>query len=327
MHEHGGWGKEEVAAYADTEPAKTSMTLCGVVKATTMGMPIREKDKAYLISEMNSVIAPILEQRKAAAEAAKVIAKAKSHSSVVVTAPTIQDRLAEKTSEVIGEIEGQVDAVFTNQAADFKVYDYLTTKAVAQSQVGKIRAVFQRQIDEITEALTGKDAQLKEAYAHLKKADVKRIGDFYVKLMADLDSYTAVKKAVKKARVKKAVPAVKLVSKVKYMKEDKSLKLVSINPVDIVGAKELWCYDTKTRKLIQYVADEYAVTLSVKGTTILGFDAHKSAAKTLRKPELQLKELMKAGKVALRTFLKDIKAVEVHPSGRINENQLLLRVV
>jgi hypothetical protein len=35
---------------------------------------------------------------------------------------------------------------------------------------------------------------------------------------------------------------------------------------------------------------------------------------------------MKAGKVALRTFVKDIKAVEVRATGRINENQLLLKV-
>jgi hypothetical protein len=324
MHENAKWGKEELAAYADTEPTKTSMTLCGVVKAAGMGMPIREKDKKYLISEMNAVIAPVLAEHKAAAEAAKLIAKVKGQT--VYAAPTIQDRLAEKTAEVIGEIEGQVDNIFANKPMDFKIYDFLTTKGVAQSQIGKIRAVFQRQIEEITAYVGGKDAQLKEAYAHLKKADLKRIGDFYVKLMADLDSYTQVKKAVKKARVKKAVPAVKLVNKVKYMKEDKALKIVSINPAHIVGAKELWCFDTKTRKLIHYVADQYALELSVKGTTIQGFDTTKSIAKTLRKPEVSLHEFMKTSKIQRRTYMQQIKAVEVRATGRLNENQLLIRV-
>jgi hypothetical protein len=49
-------------------------------------------------------------------------------------------------------------------------------------------------------------------------------------------------------------------------------------------------------------------------------------AKTLRKPDEQLKEFAKAGKVALRTWIKDIKAVEIKLTGRINEDTLLLKV-
>lgn len=64
----------------------------------------------------------------------------------------------------------------------------------------------------------------------------------------------------------------------------------------------------------------------VKGTGIVGFDTDKSVAKTLRKPDEQLKEFAKAGKVGLRTWLKDIKAVEVKLNGRINEDTLLLKV-
>jgi hypothetical protein len=67
-------------------------------------------------------------------------------------------------------------------------------------------------------------------------------------------------------------------------------------------------------------------TLGIKGTTITGYDVDKSVAKTLRKPEEQLKEFAKAGKIALRTFLKEIKAVEVKLNGRINSEILLLKV-
>ena len=322
------WTPEQIAAYVATTPEQTPMTLCSLVKATTMGMPMREKHRDNLLSELTRIIAPILEQQKA--EKALAAKLQKTVKGAVAVAPTIQERLAEKTAEVIGELEGQVDNVFHNQPVEFKIYDFLTARGVAQSQVGKIRAVFQKQIDEITEFVGGKDKQLNEGYAFLKKADLKRIGDFYVKLMADLESYTEVKKAVKKAKkitVKKPLAKDKQVSKVKYMKEDKSLKLVSVNPISIIGAKELWCFDTKTRKLIQYVADQYAAELTVKGTTLVGFDTAKSVSKTIRKPEEQLKEFMKAGKIALRTFMKDIKAVEVRPNGRLNEHLLLLKVV
>ena len=143
-------------------------------------------------------------------------------------------------------------------------------------------------------------------------------------LLAAVEQYRGVKKATKKARVKKAPSKEKLVSKLKYAKDNKTLKIVSINPADIIGASELWVYNNKTRKLGKYVAASYQ-TLGIKGTSITGYDVDKSVSKTLRKPEDQLKEFAKAGKVVLRTFLKDIKAVETKLNGRISTEVLLLR--
>jgi len=92
-----------------------------------------------------------------------------------------------------------------------------------------------------------------------------------------------------------------------------------------VGAKELWIFNTKTRKLGKYVAKEFS-ELTVKGTSIVNFDEAKSVQKTLRKPEEQLKEFKSAGKVQLRKFLEDIKAVDIKLNGRINEDTILLKV-
>jgi hypothetical protein len=101
--------------------------------------------------------------------------------------------------------------------------------------------------------------------------------------------------------------------------------LVSINPADIIGSKELWVYNVKSRKLGRYVAEEYK-DLSVKGTSITGYNENLSVQKTLRKPEDQLKEFKAAGKVALRKFLDDIKAVDIKLNGRISEDIILLKV-
>jgi hypothetical protein len=86
---------------------------------------------------------------------------------------------------------------------------------------------------------------------------------------------------------------------------------VSINPTDIIGAKELWVYNIKSRKVGKYVANEY-LELGVKGTSITGFNSNLSVQKTLRKPEEQLKEFKAAGKVQLRKFLDDIKDVDIN---------------
>jgi len=126
-------------------------------------------------------------------------------------------------------------------------------------------------------------------------------------------------------RAKKAVPAEKLVAKLKYKKTDEPLKLVSINPADIIGTSELWIFNTKTRKLGRYVAAEFN-TLGVKGTSITGFDEFKSVQKTLRKPEEKLKEFKAANKVALRKFLDEINATDTKMNGRINEETVLLKV-
>jgi hypothetical protein len=74
------------------------------------------------------------------------------------------------------------------------------------------------------------------------------------------------------------------------------------------------------------VPGAYIGGISVKGTTILDFDVTKSVQKTLRKPEQQLIEFMKSGKVQLRAFLTNIKATETKLNGRINADVLLLKV-
>lgn len=75
----------------------------------------------------------------------------------------------------------------------------------------------------------------------------------------------------------------------------------------------------------KYVAEEFQ-ELSVKGTSITGYNELSSVQKTLRKPEEQLKEFKAAGKVQLRKFLEDIRAVDIKLNGRINEDTVLLKV-
>ena len=292
------------------------MTACSLIMAHRNGMPLRQQHLTFL----NKIVIELCE-RSADEPTEEKIATPEQ----VIARPTIQDRLAEKTSELIGEIEGVYDELFETKKSQFKSYDFLTVNKVAQAQLTKYTELFAARRAELEEAQRKEDPQLVEAYKHFKAADYKRIFDWIDQFLAGVEQYTTVKKATKKARVKKAPSKEKLVLKLKYAKENKPLKVVSINPVDILGAAELWVYNIKTRKLGKYVASGYQ-TLSVKGTAITGFDIDKSISKTLRKPEEQLKEFAKAGKVALRTWIKDIKSVEVKLNGRINEDTLLLKV-
>lgn len=176
--------------------------------------------------------------------------------------------------------------------------------------------------------------QLKEGYAHVKKNDIKKLRAAIGELMVALDFIIDQAKATRKPRKAKPRSADKVIAKLKFLKVDEKYKLASINPIDLVGANELWVFNVKTRKLGKYIASSIdpkglgrdGTGLSVKGTTIIGFDEKLSVQKTLRKPDEQLKEFKGAGKVALRKFLDEINTTDTKLNGRCNLDTVLLKV-
>lgn len=306
--------KADIKAFIRASDRSMSMTACSLVMAHRQGMPLKPRHIEFLREAIVSSI------QTAEPEVEEVTAdKPKAY------VPTIQDRLNEKTAETIGELEGHYDEFCTNKKYTFKTYDFLVTNNVPQSQLSKYVEVYQKRFDELKAAYEKQEEQLVEGYKHLKAADFKRIFVFLDSILNDIEAYRGVKKATKKVRAPRAVSKEKVVSKLKYAKEDKALKIISINPADIIGSNELWVYNTKTRKLGKYVADSLKGPLNVKGTTIIGYDDIKSVTKTLRKPEEKLKEFAKAGKVQLRKFLEDIKATETKLNGRISADVVLLK--
>lgn len=322
-----GWHPDSVAEFKKTKDNRCSGTMGGLAACMLRGMPEihagfnEGRDTAkWLEAAINRVIA----EGKDDTEDEEVTEK-KDTAPVV----SIQERLRDVAYAMTEEIENQIELFIQDPDAfnpkEFKVLNLLKGKQAKAAHARIIRDFYNRQYDEYLEVAEGKCDQLKEAYAFLSKANLKKITGFYHDIISACEMLMQEAKVNKKPRARKAVPAEKIVGKLKYMKSEQTLKLVSINPVDVIGAKELWIYNTKTRKLGKYVASDFS-ELGVKGTTITGFDVNKSVQKTLRKPEEQLKAFKDAGKVALRKFLEDIKAVDIKLNGRINEETILLKV-
>ncbi len=308
--------KEQAKAFERSSDKAMPMTACCIIMAhIRANMPLKTRHIEFLDQCILDAIT------KAEPEAVEVVADTK----VVGKVPTIQDRLQEKTSEIIGELEGHYDDVVLSTKTTFKPYDYLVSNNVVQSQLGKYESVYASRKAELEEAMAKKDEQLREGYSHYKAADFKRVIAWIDNLMSAIEQYRGVKKSLKKAKVRKAPSKEKVIAKLKYAKTDPVLKIVSINPADIVGASALWVYNIKSRKLGKFVAAAYQ-TLNVKGTSITNFDTDKSISKTLRKPDEKLKEFAKAGKIALRKFIEDIKATETKMNGRISTDVVLLKV-
>jgi len=319
LHRHSQLSPQIIARFERIADRYVLMTPCSLIMAHKAGMPLLDQHIQYIRNQVAYSLA--LAERSGDTGLPSVAAPAQ----LLEHKTTIQDRLQERTGQLIGEIESIYDQVLAKQPIVFKIYDFLTANRVPQSQLSRYEQVFQTRNQELIAAQNRTDSQLVESYRHYKSSDYRRLQAFIAEVLAGIAEYRGVKKAVKRARVRKAPSKEKIVSRLQYAREDSGLKLVSVNPVDIIGSKELWIYNSKTRKLGKYVA-ENSTQLTVKGTTIIGFDSNKSVSKTLRKPTEQLKEFMTAGKVALRTFLKDIKAVEVRLNGRISQDTLLLKV-
>jgi hypothetical protein len=308
-----------ITRFAKSTDGYTPLTAPALIKAHSKGMPLREREIKYIIGAVTKALA--LDDNDV-----KVLEEVSDKTKPAVKVPTIQDRMNEIMKTHILHFEELEDSLYEGKTVDPKAYEYLSGKSVPQAMLGKIQAVFERRYTEITESKSTDDEDLKEAYSYMKAADYKRYDAFYTKLFDGIAQYGQVKKATKKAAVRKPPQKEKLIAKLKYAKNDTANKLVSINPVDIIGATELWVYNTKTRKLGKYVAEDMGGALGVKGTAITGFNESTSVQKTLRKPEVQLKEFLAAGKIELRKFLDNIKATDIKLNGRINLDTILLKV-
>ena len=284
-----------------------------VCRIKLRGGPISEDNEQWIDSFFNRLklkIQPIVE------------------SKVVETKTvSIQERVVDKSREHVGELEGQIDeCVSSRKFNTFNPYQWMQTSGVKGAHTKVIIQHYTKMLGELEDALLGKDRDLVEGYSHLTKTQLKAFITLIKSVISDAEKVAHNGKALRVPRKKKAQPVSKVISKLIFKKEDNEYKIVSINPIDIVGCMQLWTFNTKTRKLGCYHAND-ADGLTVKGTTLLNFNEVSSIQKTVRKPEVILPLVTKSGKVALKRVLSDINATEQPLTGRINSDTILYRVI
>ena len=285
-------------------------------------------------------ILELAEEGAALVEEKKAVEKTKKN----VYVPSIQERITEQAQDACDAIEEWLEGFITNKKKfDPKGFDFTSHFAkmkVSQAHARKIKGFYTDELEEAQliqklptpgEINREKDphksdmlAQLREGYSHLTKKDAATYLEALETLQGACDLVIDAAKATRKPRTKKAPSKEKLVAKLKYLERDDKLQLVSVNPLDVLDAKEVWVYNIKTRKLGKYIADDHA-TIQVKGTTLLHYDEKNSVQKTLRKPDETLKSFKKAGKVQLRKFMDEIKTTDIKLNGRLNSDTIILK--
>jgi hypothetical protein len=241
---------------------------------------------------------------------------------------TIQDRLREKVSECAGELDGLFDEFVASGAkmsADYKPIMTIRGMNVAPQMVSVLSGIWQKKQAEFEAVVAGKDPQLVEAYGFLTKVQLRNCIKFCELVVTDCGSYVQIKKVERKPRKAKVVPPEKKAAKFKHIVEFAELKLKGLPAASLVDKSEAWLYDTKKRKLIHVVADEYAKVFTVKNNSVIGFSTVETQQKTVRKPADVLKALGAAGKPAARKIYKDLTTTETPFNGRGTENLIILK--
>ena len=237
---------------------------------------------------------------------------------------SIQERLQGKVEDFISAIEGQVDDfVDSDYKMKYNPYNHLSEIGCKAAHARKMRPFYVDCYNELVDVYNKDDEYYVEAWSHLKPKYHKLMMDFYGNIVDDLDRIIKNSTAQRKPRKKKTLSATRLVKSLKFQPEFSDLKLVSINPEKIIGATELWVYNTKYNRIGVYHAVNSIRGLSVKGCTIQHFDEDVSIQKTARKPQDALSVLNKR---SLKKQLNHMKTREQKMTGRINAQTILLGV-
>jgi hypothetical protein len=238
---------------------------------------------------------------------------------------SIQERIENRAGNLIADLEDQIDIIITEGTNDFDATDWFRTQAIKPAIAKFISEYYTPLYSEVFDVLKGKDDDLRFAYRRWKKPALKRYMEFIKSILSACETASVVVKVSRKPRKKKEKPASVIVSKLKYKTEDADYGITSVKPTDLVGAQQVWVFNTKTRQLSVYNAMG-PTGISVKGTTLIGYDEKTSITKTLRKPQDVLKRLNEGGKLVLRKIMDEVKCKEKVARGRINTDSILVRV-
>jgi len=325
-----GYVKADIQAFKNTRDGRCELTIGAIAASLIKGMPDVHPEfnngrstVEWLKAEITRIVASG-EYDEVPADEVKVI---KTPAQVF----NIQDRIREQAGEMSEELDYAIDSWIvdpeTFDPKAIKIFNLLRGKGVKAAQARYIKGFFQSGYNELLQLASGEaDEQLREAYKHNSRKNVKKLIDFYASIMAACDQIAAEAKVLKKPRAAKVKPAEEIVKKLKFMLSDPKLSVTSVPPATIIGAQGVVVLNVKTRKIGYYIAKS-SEGISVKNSSLTNF-TEKSMQKTMRKPAEQVKEFKEQNtqKRFETWFAKNVKTTETLLNGRFSEDTIILKV-
>ena len=315
-----GYSKKDIQALKKVENWRLNQGNGNNIRCYNAGIPI---DKLGILDNINERIADLLKIGK---EKLKEI-KAQPPKVVITPAQRMQRKV---TQTIMGDFDEMVvdkwmDGEFKN--IKFPAYSLLTAHGIKGSGINMFKEKVLFELELVQDAYNKTCEQAVEAYSHISKGNKKKMITLLEKIIDDIDRLKLNNKSSRVPRAKKPKASDQQVSKLQYMVDDVDNKLTSINPIMIPGKERLFVFNTKTRKLTEYVTTS-TKGFEVGGTSIKNFCDKSSKTAKLRKPEDVLPNVLtlaptKIGKQVWDKITTKISA----PNGRINKDCILLRVL
>jgi hypothetical protein len=254
--------------------------------------------------------------------------KIQTRRDVQKVAPVdIQKRTTEAIYKTVAEFDNKIDEFIESKfKTGFDSYGYLKDNFIKPLYAKRIAEIYSKEIKEIKDVIRGKDEQLNEGYSNFKPREIKKLHDFYQKIIDDSKLWADHLKKIKAPRKKKVKSADQLIQRLKYMKGDADLKLTSIEPTKLIGASEAWIFNVKTRRVDHYFSND-ADGISIKGSTLQNINETTSIAKKIRKPLEVSKNIVMGTSRGATKYFDAIKTKPVQSNGRLNAFSIILRVV
>ena len=287
-----------------------------LMRLLTRSQYLSDEHKAYIANRLE-----VIKTKYSAIVETKVESKKSGVPNV-----SVDTRVTELARKHMAEIDFEIDKFCDTKSTDFSTKTYILKNGLSGAVTKKIGEFYTRYVSELQEAVEGNNEDLNEGYAFLSKAQLKKFLSFIESIVADCQQQVLAVKANRAPRVRKAKPAHVQVAKMQYLAEFPALGLTSIHPTKVVGAQQLWLYNTKNKKLAVYYATGSA-GFSIKGTSIQGWDTEVSAQNGLRKPAITIAEVLAGGKLQLQKLLSKLTTISTKPNGRINSDTILLKVL
>jgi len=224
----------------------------------------------------------------------------------------------------VGDVEHEIDKFISNDCrSGFSMFKWLMGHNIKSVDVKGYVEIFQSSAIEILQTIEEPlDKEILENYKNLNKSQRRRYHKFLMSIVDDCLKYID---AIKKPRRKKVKTNAQLTSKVQYCVEynNENLTLKSETPEDIIGAKQLWVYNTKTR----YLSGYYGINgsgLQIQGTTIKNYNGLNSLSKKLRNPQQTLSAITTS--LSIENIFDSVTTKSRNAPKRLNSDTIILGI-
>lgn len=331
------YSKNDIQAAKNAGRLADTTTVGIIARMETMGAPYHNKaEAAYWISlpgtgntfyEARDWLTNRISEAIAYGKTVIVEKKAEEDSKPVAVRKTPQELLREKVyNTVMEDVDTLEDEWIQGKKTTIDLYNLFLKYDLKGAAVEIVRKFIDGWHLDYYDAYHKKCEQAVEGYSHLKRPELKRRLKACDDMIADLDKLKARAKATRKVRTPKARSNDSQIKYLKFCKESREYKLLSINPLTVPGAMRLYTFNQKTRTLSEYVS--YSTTgFEVKGTTLQKFDEGLSRSVRLRTPEDFLPIILGKTPKQIDNAWAKLTTKTAKPNGRINAETLLLRVM